>query len=500
MTEQIVDVDLLKVYKKAGDKKELVTTLSWGDPIQVGKAAGATIPVTLRIRKQMPDGSIKPSQVDGFVSKDARFRDPAANDIVRYSIVDVQQGDGAVLETPKKTVMLVDSGENAMFARYLATRFPGTSGDKPLAVRAIVNTHTDADHLHGFVEVHKAEKQEKSYKRIFIHPERIFHNGLVKRENATNPRTAFGSTVEDQGKAFVIDLADDLTTLQPSQMNQPIQQWVKVLKDWSRRGPIEIRRLSDRVGNGGFAFLNQDCPGLEVEVLGPMEAQVNGQPALPLLHEPPKSIPGADDSEVSPQAMAARPYSVSHTVNGNSIVLMLKYGNIRLLLTGDLNEEAEAALVRRCKAGLISLDADFLKVPHHGSADFSREFLEKVRPVLSVVSCGDESAKAEYIHPRATLVGALGKYSRAIKPLVLVTELVAFLKTMGPAQLVDKNGKVKGTRFFSFKREAYGIVHLAFNKERMLVFTHSGKRDLKEAYAYCVAPNGQVTFDKVRQA
>jgi hypothetical protein len=224
----------------------------------------------------------------------------------------------------------------------------------------------------------------------------------------------------------------------------------------------------------------------------------SGKPALPLLKEPPKGIPGEEGEEATGSAEKPPRYSVSHTINGHSIVLLLKYGNIRLLLTGDLNEESEAALVRLHAEGTIDLTADFLKAPHHGSADFSSAFLEKVRPVISVVSSGDENERVEYIHPRATLMGALGHFGRVRRPLVFVTELVAFLKTMGYAKLLDKKNKPKGDRFFSFKRQTYGVVHMAFNKERMLVFTHSGKRDLKEAYAYTVDPAGEVKFEQLR--
>ncbi len=55
-------------------------------------------------------------------------------------------------------------------------------------------------------------------------------------------------------------------------------------------------------------------------------------------------------------------------------------------------------------------------MPHHGSADFSGAFIKMVSPVVSVVSSGDESARKEYIHPRATLMGALGKHSRVDEP------------------------------------------------------------------------------------
>ena len=85
-------------------------------------------------------------------------------------------------------------------------------------------------------------------------------------------------------------------------------------------------------------------------------------------------------------------------------------------------------------------------MPHHGSADFSGAFVQMVSPIISIVSSGDESAKKEYIHPRATLMGALGRHSRVDEPLIFVTELVAFFNLEGWARLTDKK---KGD-FFAF--------------------------------------------------
>jgi hypothetical protein len=348
-------------------------------------------------------------------------------------------------------------------------------------------------------KVHASEKHETAYKRIFIHPERVLHNGLVKRPNAKKAETAFGKTTSEGGGTYITDPADDLRLLKTTAVNKHYASWIKTLADWSKAGPIKVARLSDKTGAQELDFLKADK--LDFQILGPLEKTLaSGEAALPLLREPPKIVPGGEPESGGPPRGAAPSYSVSHTINGHSIVLLLRYGNIRLLLAADLNDESEAALVKRHDSGDIDLSADFLKAPHHGSADFSPDFLEKVRPVVTVVSSGDENERVEYIHPRATLVGALGRYSRVKRPLVFITELVAFLKTMGYARLVDKNDKPKGDRFFSFKRESYGVVHLSFNKERMLVFTHSGKRDLKEAYAYRVDPAGDVQFDRLRTA
>ena len=137
-------------------------------------------------------------------------------------------------------------------------------------------------------------------------------------------------------------------------------------------------------------------------------------------------------------------HSASHTINGHSIVLRLSYGGFSLF-SGDLNDEASRFLAREHNKGSLNLRSEVFKVPHHGSADFSGAFLQVVSPIVSVVSSGDESARKEYIHPRATLMGALGKWSRVPEPLIFVTELVAFFKTEGPCRLQDDKAGPKAS-------------------------------------------------------
>jgi hypothetical protein len=179
-------------------------------------------------------------------------------------------------------------------------------------------------------------------------------------------------------------------------------------------------------------------------------------------------------------------------------VLRLAYGHCRILFTGDLNEEAERSLIAGHEAGTSSLEADVLKVPHHGSADFLPEFLAAVGASISVVSSGDESAQKEYIHPRATLVGGLGRHSRSADPLVFVTELVAFFAVegyVGPDwHGMTPEGEIAVTRrapvvdvpergkFFGFSRSAFGTVHLRTDGDHLLVWTDSALVRLKEAY------------------
>lgn len=41
------------------------------------------------------------------------------------------------------------------------------------------------------------------------------------------------------------------------------------------------------------------------------------------------------------------------------------------------------------------------------------------------------------------------------------------------------------------KRTQFGIVHIRTDGKRVLVFTHSGKRDMKEAYSFTVGTDGE---------
>jgi hypothetical protein len=97
-----------------------------------------------------------------------------------------------------------------------------------------------------------------------------------------------------------------------------------------------------------------------------------------------------------------------------------------MLFAGDLNNAAEEALLAEHAAGRIDLESEVLKVPHHGSHEFAPGFLAAVSPLISVVSSGDETSRTEFIHPRATLMNALGRHARGDFSVVFVTEMVPF--------------------------------------------------------------------------
>ncbi|MBE6921343.1 MAG: MBL fold metallo-hydrolase [Ruminococcaceae bacterium] len=119
-------------------------------------------------------------------------------------------------------------------------------------------------------------------------------------------------------------------------------------------------------------------------------------------------------------------------LNDTSLVLMVQFGQRRFLFTGDMESFAEQQLL----SAHINLQADVLKVGHHGSySSTSQAFLNAVDPDYGVISCGRNN---EYGHPHDAPVNRLNRAdvelyrTDLMGSVVLVTngeELAFFLET-----------------------------------------------------------------------
>lgn len=95
-------------------------------------------------------------------------------------------------------------------------------------------------------------------------------------------------------------------------------------------------------------------------------------------------------------------------LNNYSAVLRLVYGNNSFLFTGDAEEESEQEMLL---ASNRSLQADILKVGHHGSASStSNAFLNTVAPKYAVIMCETDN---DYGHPHKETIEKLNQ--RGIK-------------------------------------------------------------------------------------
>jgi competence protein ComEC len=132
--------------------------------------------------------------------------------------------------------------------------------------------------------------------------------------------------------------------------------------------------------------------------------------------------------------------------NGDSIVLRLSCGSVDVLLAGDANADSEASML--ADPSLI-LDADVLKVGHHGSStSTTNAFLDAVTPQDAVISVG---AGNTYGHPAQDTLNRLAAHGATIYrtdlngTVVLTSDCNTYsISTTGMAPLPQPAGSTAG--------------------------------------------------------
>lgn len=91
-------------------------------------------------------------------------------------------------------------------------------------------------------------------------------------------------------------------------------------------------------------------------------------------------------------------------LNNYSPIIKIQYGETSFLFTGDAQKDIEKEMI----ASNENISADVLKVGHHGSStSTTKEFLNKVRPCIGVISVGTDNS---YNHPNTDTLKRL-KYN-----------------------------------------------------------------------------------------
>jgi competence protein ComEC len=126
--------------------------------------------------------------------------------------------------------------------------------------------------------------------------------------------------------------------------------------------------------------------------------------------------------------------------NDDSVVLEVVYGDVAILLTGDISADIERAVLPR----LTSSPVRILKVAHHGSrTSSSSALLEGWRPQVAVISSGRGN---RFGHPTPEVLRRL----EAIDATVLRTDLDGQIT-------IETDGRSLGTRTFVRSHGGHGV-------------------------------------------
>ena len=117
------------------------------------------------------------------------------------------------------------------------------------------------------------------------------------------------------------------------------------------------------------------------------------------------ATPGKVISELDFEIECLAPIYTSYgNMNDYSAVMMIRIGKTEILISGDAEKASETEMLSTNKD---KLDADILKVGHHGSSTAtSEEFLDATTPQYAVISCGKNN---QYNHPHTEVVDRLNE-------------------------------------------------------------------------------------------
>ncbi len=103
--------------------------------------------------------------------------------LLEVNFVDIGQGDGGFIVTPKDKFIIIDAGEGDNMYRFLRWRFGGFG--RRVTFECAIISHPDKDHYGGF---------EPLFTDTKVHFETVFHNGIVERDekHALDLRTKTG--------------------------------------------------------------------------------------------------------------------------------------------------------------------------------------------------------------------------------------------------------------------------------------------------------------------
>jgi beta-lactamase superfamily II metal-dependent hydrolase len=356
MTTRYVSSKTIYFYENAtGRARHFV--LIYGDEVDAHGTAGNRRRITFRWR----DGFVNANRLKGDAPLEMYF-------------LDVGQGDAAFIVTPGRRKILVDGGLNDRALGFLIWKYRLDQPNHRVTIDLLVLSHADGDHLNGLIPI-------ITHPRITVRE--VVHNGIAIYRDGVHD-TPLGD--RDASRDFLLTRHSGQSGLRLSDLAETFADWIRAV----RAEDCDYRAVDSSTG-----MIDVGDPSVTVDVLGPILDQQGAE----------RRYTWWEDR--------------AHTVNGHSVVIRLRCGDMSALFSGDLNIPGSNHLLA---ADANTLSAHVLKSPHHGSHEFSYPFLEAVRPQLAVISSGDGP---DHGHPRASFLAAIGRASRSEEPLLFSTEIAA---------------------------------------------------------------------------
>lgn len=398
---------------------ENLSYLLWGDPVHV--------------KDTNPPGAewveVMARSWDSGYLKQADLMDEP---ILEIYIIDVGQGDGVLFKTPDSKWHLLDAGTTnsrqmtgkgaANFVRY---KFIEDLRRDRVQLDNLILTHPDLDHYGGMIDLLNGNL--RGHAPFETEVVNFYHNGLGRFTQAPKlgQEVADGVIASFPINAYPrVDKKPDFITQlleNKADFRDNINRFTPEFKDFAtilveKATSISSLSAADRF-LPGYAADNQT---LQIRVLGPIVETFNGN-----------------------QRGLRKFTNDAKTVNGHSVVLRIDYGKVKILLTGDLNEDSQKLLLNYIPEAEFAVD--IAKGCHHGSEDVLFEFLKKMKPKATIISSGDNES---YSHPQPQIIGASayhgseykGKDGKMYPPLVYSTELARSTGLKFPDSVRTRSG------------------------------------------------------------
>ncbi len=281
---------------------------------------------------------------------------------LKIHFIDVGQGDCIFIQFPDGKTMLIDGGENRSAVASGITNYLLALYEGDVTIDYLMLTHCDSDHCGSLDEVIK--------------------NTQIDVINVYQPRV-YSKYENDLLKSYVVQYG----------MNNPQGNWENVptistgvYASFAQAVYLEKQELGSAFGEIYFNFQGMTIEGenWRIYLYNPAEEMYSG-------------------------------LSTAKAKNNISPVMVLCYGENRILLTGDADDKAEQNFMFNLSALTFNDgfswngDCGVLKVGHHGGAEStSAEFLQKVKPEYAVISAGENN---KYDHPRQVTLDRLAVFA-----------------------------------------------------------------------------------------